>query len=227
MAGESVDRSAPDSAGELVCVGDSIITAERSWGYLLAQAAGWSLVRVSARGARSWRVLEQLPHLNGHRYAVGALTVGANDVLFDWDAERYDANLRTILTAMNSTCDRVLVQTFPRSFRRFPGSASERRDAVAVADRLIVAAAADAGAEIVDGGDLTGRLLCPDRVHPSVLGHLVLADRAAAILQLGHLPSADSADARNDHGRARYLAAAARTTVRELLARVRHATPNP
>jgi hypothetical protein len=204
----------------LVCVGDSIINADRSWGYRLAGAGGWTLVRHSARGAPSWQVLDQLTHLHGHRYAVGALSVGANDVLFDWDAARYEANLRSILEVMNSTCDQVLVQTFPRSFRRFPGSPPQRRDAIASADRVIGAAIADLGGAIVDGGDLAGRLLCPDRVHPSVLGHLVLADRAAATLGLAVRPTAVAADTRNDHSYSRYLATTARTTIRELLGRL-------
>jgi lysophospholipase L1-like esterase len=206
----------------LVCVGDSIIAAPRSWGELLARTEGWPVTRHSARGARSWQVLEQLPLLEGHHYAVGALTVGANDVLFDWDAERYDANLRAILKAMHSTCDRVLVQTFPRAFRRFLGSSPQRRAAVVIADGLIQTAVTNLGGTIVDGSDLSGQLLRPDRVHPSVLGQMVLADRAAEVLGLSRRPSVTvlaRAGARNEHGRARYLASTARTTVRELLAR--------
>ncbi|HEX4016882.1 MAG TPA: GDSL-type esterase/lipase family protein [Frankiaceae bacterium] len=204
----------------LVCVGDSIITAEQSWGFRVAQAGGWPLVRVSARGARSWQVLEQLPHLRGHRYAVGALTAGANDVLFDWDAACYEANLRNILKAMSPSCERLLIATLPRSFRRFPGSSPARREHTASANRIILAAAAEVGAEIVDGGDLGGRLMRPDRVHPSVLGHLVLADRAARLLGLGVQPSAIATGARNEDSGVRYLAVTARHTLRELRARV-------
>ncbi len=206
----------------LVCVGDSIITAERSWGFWLAHVAGWALVRHSARGARSWQVLDQLPHLVGHRYAVGALTVGANDILFDWNAARYEANLRNILEAMNATCDRVLVQTFPRSFRRFPGSPRERATKIALADGVIHAATADVGGEILDGSDLAGRFLCPDRVHPSVLGHLLLADRAADVLGLAVHASAAAPGARNDHRRCEYVTAATKTAIREVIARVTH-----
>jgi hypothetical protein len=204
----------------LVCIGDSIITADRSWGYWLARAGEWSLTRHSARGARSWQVRDQLPHLRGHRYAVGALTVGANDILFDWDAARYEANLRDILDVMNSTCDRVLVATLPSSFRRFPGSSPARREKTASANRMILTATADAGAGIVDGSDLAGQLLCPDRVHPSVRGHLLLADRAAAVLGLDAQPSAAAEGASNDHRRYEYLAATAKITLRELLERV-------
>ncbi len=218
MAGGGVAQGAGEG---LVCVGDSIISAERSWGFLLAGAGHWPLVRHSARGARSWQVLDQLPHLRGHRFVVGALTVGANDLLFDWNAERYAANLRAILQVMNSTCDQVLLQSFPQSFRAFPGSSPQRRAAVVVADEMIRAAVSDIGGAIVDGSDLKGRLLCPDRVHPSVLGHLVLADRAAGILGLDRRPSAGVTAARNDHSRIRYAAASARATVREALARGR------
>jgi hypothetical protein len=213
-----------ESAHEgLVCVGDSILAAPRSWGELLARAAGWPLMSHAARGARSWQVIDQIPSLEGHRYAVGALSVGANDVLFDWDAERYDANLRAIVKAMHSSCDRVLVQTFPRCFRQFPGSSPQRRQAVAVADRMIRFAAAESGAAIVEAGDLRGQHLRPDRVHPSVRGQLLLADRAAGLLGLPQRPSDPMTGARNEHTRLRYLASTARTTVREWLAR-RHDT---
>ncbi len=112
----------------LVCVGDSIVLADRSWASRLAQAGGWPLGRLAERGARSWQVVNQLPELRAHRYAVGALTVGANDVLFDWDEQRLEANVSEILEAMNAACDRVLVQTLPRSFRRFPRSSPLRRE---------------------------------------------------------------------------------------------------
>ncbi len=203
----------------LVCVGDSILAAPRSWGELLADAAGWSWVSHAARGARSSQVLDQLLSLEGHRYAVGALSVGANDVLAGWDAARYDANLRAIVKALRSSCDRVLVQTLPRAFRRFPGSSPQRRRAVVVADRMIRAAVTECGAAIVDAGDLTGQLLRPDRVHPSVRGQLLLADRAAEALGLPQRPSDAMTDARNEHTRPRYLASTARTTVREWVAR--------
>jgi GDSL-like lipase/acylhydrolase family protein len=203
----------------LVCVGDSILAAPRSWGELLARAAGWGLVSHAARGARCWQVIEQLASLEGHRYAVGALSVGANDVLFDWDAERYDATLRAIVKAMQSSCDRVLVQTFPRCFRHFPGSSPRRRHAVVVANRMIRFVAAESGAAIVDAGDLRGQYLRPDRVHPSVRGQLLLADRAAEVLGLPRRPSDAMTGARNEHSRPRYLASTARTTVREWRAR--------
>lgn len=208
-----------------MCIGDSILAAPGSWGELLARAAGWSWVNHAARGARSWQVTDQLAALDGHRYTVGVLSVGANDVLFDWDADRYDANLRTILSALQSSCDRVLVQTFPRAFRRFPGSSPQRRSAVVIADRMIRSAVAESGATIVDAGDLRGQLLRPDRVHPSVRGQLLLADRAAAVLGLTQRPSDAMTGARNEprneHTRLRHVASTARTTVRELLARRR------
>ena len=71
----------------LVAVGDSIVHAEDSWAAWLARAMGQPLRRVSANGARSDDVLEQLPGLAGERYAVACLSVGTNDVLFAWDAE--------------------------------------------------------------------------------------------------------------------------------------------
>ncbi len=100
-----------------------------------------------------------------------------------------------------------------------------RRAATAEANRLLVAVVAEVGGEIVDGSDLAGRLLRPDRVHPSVLGHRLLADRAAQILGLEVRPSAIGGCERNTDGRGRYLAVTARTTLREMLARVTHPEP--
>ena len=155
-------------------------------------AAGWPWVRHAARGARSWQVLDQLASLEGHRYAVGALTVGANDVLFDWDAERYDANLRAILEAMNASMRSGAGSDISARFPALSGlvaAASARPSSLPTS--MIRAAATELGAAIVDGGDLRGQLLRPDRVHPSVRGQMVLADRAAAILGLDRRPSDD------------------------------------
>jgi len=104
----------PDVTNDgLVAVGDSLVNAGRSWAFLLAESGGLPLTRHSVGGADSAKVLEQLPSLTGHRYEIGALSVGANDVLSGWSALTFNANLFRTVEALTEVCDRVLVQTIP------------------------------------------------------------------------------------------------------------------
>jgi lysophospholipase L1-like esterase len=141
---------------------------------------------VSANGSRAVDVVDQLPLLTGERYAVACLSVGANDVLFDWDAEAFRRRLGTIVTAAGAVAERVVVPTVTRGLGRFPGSGPVLRRRVEEAN----AALATCGALVIAGDDLRGpRLLQPDRIHPTLEGQLLLADRAASALGLIPAPS--------------------------------------
>jgi len=173
-----------------VAVGDSLVNAGRSWAFLLAESGGLRLTRHSVGGADSAKVLEQLPSLTDHRYEVGALSVGANDVLSGWSAPTFEANLFRIVAAMTGVCDRVLLQTIPAGLGRVFG-APDFRGKVIVANGIIAdVAAVHQSCSVVDATDLAGsRLMSPDRVHPTDAGQAVLAGRAAEALGFALQPS--------------------------------------
>lgn len=170
-----------------VAVGDSIVNADQSWAHWLSATMGQPLRRVSVNGSLSDDVVRhQLPLLAGQHYAVACVTVGTNDILFDWDADTYADNLATIVAAASASAERVVVQTIPLALAAFPGSASEFRRRVRRANAAIRAC----GAMVLAGEDLRGpRHLIADRIHPSLAGHLLLADRAAALLGVTPPPS--------------------------------------
>jgi len=170
----------------LAALGDSIVHAEESWAAWLARAMDLPLRRVSANGARSTDVVGQLPSLAGERHAVACLSVGTNDVLFDWDAEAFRQRLETIVAAARAAAEQVVVPTVSRGLGRFPGSGRVLPRRV---DELN-AALMTCGALVIAGDDLRGpRLLQPDRIHPTLEGQLLLADRAAAALGVTPAPS--------------------------------------
>ncbi len=170
----------------LVAVGDSIVHAEDSWGAWLARAMGADLRRVSANGARTEDVLEQLPLVAGERYAVACLSIGTNDVLFDWDAEVYAERLGRIVGALGEAAEQVVAATVSLSLAGFPGGGSGIRRRAVEANAAIAAS----GATVIAGDDLHGpRLLQADRIHPTQQGQLLLADRAATALGVVPLPS--------------------------------------
>ena len=171
----------------VVAVGDSLVNADRSWAHWLSRAMGEPLQRVSMDGSLSTDVVrDQLPLLAGHEYAVACLTVGTNDVLFEWDAEAFADNLATIVDATTASAERVVVQTISLGLASFPGSATEFRRRVRQANSVIHGC----GALVLAADDLRGpRHLIADRIHPSLAGQLVLADRAAEVLGVTPPPS--------------------------------------
>lgn len=170
----------------VLAVGDSIVHAEDSWAAWLARAMDLPLRRISANGARSGDVLEQVSSLGDERYAVACLSVGTNDVLFDWDPAVFRQRLLTLVAAADGAGERVVVPTISRGLGRFPGSGPSLSRRVAQANAAITAC----GAVVIAGADLVGpRWQQADRVHPTRAGQLRLADRAAAALGVEPAPS--------------------------------------
>jgi hypothetical protein len=170
----------------IVAIGDSLINADRSWAHWLGLAMGQPLHRVSVDGALSRDVVDQLPPLAGEQYAVACLSVGGNDVMFEWDADEFADNLATIVAAATASAERVVVQTISLGLASFPGSAAAFRRHAQHANSII----RGCGALVLAGDDLRGpRHLVADRIHPTLAGQLVLADRAAAVLGVTPPPS--------------------------------------
>jgi lysophospholipase L1-like esterase len=114
------------------------------------------------------------------RFALACVYAGVNDVRgIDWDPAAYERDLRAIVAAVCEHADCVLVCTLPHDLGR-PRAAPKPAQAGAVVRGL----AAEAGAIVVDLDDLAGPpLLLPDAVHPTALGQLEIAARAAAALR--------------------------------------------
>jgi hypothetical protein len=175
----------------VVAVGDSLVNADRSWAYWLSRAMGEQLHRVSIDGSLSRDVLDQLPQLGAHQYVVACLTVGTNDILFDWDADAFADNVSTIVAAAAETAERVVTPTISLGLAAFPGSGSEFRRRVRQANVIL----GESGALVFSGSDVRGpRLMSADRIHPTVAGQLVLADRAAELLGVTPVPSSGDHD---------------------------------
>jgi hypothetical protein len=177
----------------VVAVGDSLVNADESWAYWLSRAMGQPLHRVSVDGSLSRDVLDQLPQLRGHQYAVACLTVGTNDILFGWDADAFADNVATIVAAAAETAERVVTPTISLGLAAFPGSGSEFRRRVRQANAVLT----ESAALVFSGSDLRGpRLMSADRIHPTAVGQLVLADRAAELLGVTPVPSSGDHDTR-------------------------------
>src|SRR5688500_17748463 len=170
----------------IIALGDSLLGTEQSWAYWVSRAMGVPLRTVAVGGSRSGDVLRQLAPITDEHYDVACLTVGTNDILFDWDLERYAANVAAIVAAAGECAERVITPTVSLGLAAFPGSGSEFRRRVQQANAVLDRS----GALVFSGSDLRGpRLLMADRIHPTVAGQLVLADRAAALLGVAPAPS--------------------------------------
>lgn len=175
----------------VVAVGDSIIngggrqqfTTPQSWAQTLAERADAPFTKYARGGHTSQQVVdEQLPRMVRQGYDVGAVTVGANDLLHGWDAARFEVNLTTILNRLAGVAERLVVSNLPDAFRESPGDVN----------RIIAERAAACGALVVDCRDLGGpRWLRPDRVHPTAIGLAEMGYRAAEALGFERLPVDD------------------------------------
>jgi lysophospholipase L1-like esterase len=180
----------------LVALGDSITNGRgepalgvpmQSWAQWLAEALELPFTKLARDGARAADVLEEfVPRLSGP-YDVGCLYAGVNDVRSpDWDAPAFERDVRAILAALAASSERLLVCTMPTDLGR-PSSAPKP----AAANAILRAAAAECGATVAALDDLAGRAwLLPDAVHPTALGQLEIADRAASALGVPQRPSA-------------------------------------
>ena len=187
------------TGGGVVAVGDSIIhggftraqfVTPRSWAEHLAEIGGWQFTRFARGGDPSRLVVEeQLPLVVRDDYDVGALTVGANDVLFEWDEGQFAANLDTILARLGDVADRVVVTSMSPSFRRLPGEDKRIPQAVSTVNDIIARTASKHRALVVDLADFTSRRwIRPDRAHPTALGSVEIGQRAAEVLGLERAP---------------------------------------
>lgn len=199
--------AAPVARAPLVALGDSITRGHgepmlgvhaQSWAQWLAQALDVPFHGLATDGARIADVVaDQVPRLCAGD-GLGVLHAGVNDVRSqDWDPAAYARDLRVAVGALDAACARLLLCTLPADLGR-PSCAPKASEATAI----VRAQAAEAGAIVVDLGDLRGRaLVLPDAVHPTALGQAVIAERAAWALRAAGVPVPGSPLARADADR--------------------------
>ncbi len=207
----------------LVALGDSITIGEGSmalgvtplsWAQWLARALDLPFTAYAVNGATAADVRrEQLPRVRAD-YDVATLYAGVNDVRSDnWDPVVYERDLDAVAAGLAARASRLLLLTLPHNLGRPPCAPKP-----VVANAIISDVAARHEATIADLRDFGGwTLVLPDVVHPTALGQLEIADRAARALGAGTLPSALAPA--HDHATARYAPTHARMVCHDLVRR--------
>jgi lysophospholipase L1-like esterase len=161
--------------------------ALQSWALWVARGLGLPFTTYAVDGAQVGDVLAAQIPAYGQRnaygdaaYEVGCLYIGVNDVrALDWDAGRFEAGFELALGFLSQRCDRVLTATAPLDMGvpRVGSRVDELNGAVErVAGRL--------GALVVDLRGFRARnYVMADRVHPTALGQIAIAERALDVLE--------------------------------------------
>jgi GDSL-like Lipase/Acylhydrolase family len=194
-----------------------------SWAQWLARALDLPFTCYAANGAVAVEVLrEQLPRARAD-YDLAVLYAGVNDVRSpDWDAAAYEHDLDAIAAGLTARAERLLMVTLPHDLGR-PACAPKPEQANAAVRRV----AQRHGAAVADLSDFGGwTLVLPDVVHPTALGQLEIADRAARALGAATVPSS-LVEAPRGAARLRYAPAHARAVARQLAHRLRERVARP
>ena len=162
----------------------------RGFAPLLAEALGAALHNLAVSGSRVGGVRElQLPQALRARPDVAVVLVGMNDTMrSDFDPARLQADLDQVVSALHAVGAVVITVRYHEHHRVFTLPAFLRRALgarIAALNTVLDAVAARHGTAVVDLGELAG-IYSPeawaiDRLHPSELGHRMLA-RAIALL---------------------------------------------
>jgi lysophospholipase L1-like esterase len=174
----------------------------RSWAQWLAEALDLPFHKLAVPGATTPWIADALLPRARDDYALACVGVGTNDVrALGWDPEAFAAALARILDRLTDRAARICVATVPLDLGRPPAGGK-----VAELNAIVrSAAAARHGVAVVDLDDLRGwRLLFPDAVHPTALGQLEIAERAALALGLDVSPRAQTSVQTGRRADARY-----------------------
>ncbi len=193
-----------------------------SWAQWLAKALDLPFTSYAFNGATTADVLhEQLPRVRLD-YDLGTLYAGVNDVRSpSFHAAAYARDLDAVAAALAARSQRLLMVTLPEDLGR-PSSGAKAVEAGAIVRRV----AAVHGAVVADLADFGGWThVQPDVVHPTPLGQVELADRAARALGCATLPSELVRDRRGRD--VRYAPTHARAVARDLARRARERVIRP
>jgi hypothetical protein len=184
-----------ERGGGVLGLGDSIMSGPeegayrvppRAWPQWIAEALDVPFHRIARPGASAPDLVERDLSRIRDDYAVACVGIGTNDVRrIDWDAGRYTRALDTLLDAAGDAAERVCVATIPLDLGR--PRAGEK---VARLNAIVRDSAQRRGFTVVELDDFGGwRWWFPDAVHPTALGQLEIARRAARALGLGRDPA--------------------------------------
>jgi lysophospholipase L1-like esterase len=207
----------------LVALGDSITVGEGSmvlgvtplsWAQWLAMALDLPFSNYARNGAVTAEVLrEQLPRVRpGHD--VACLYAGVNDARSPgFDPAAYERDLHAIAGGLRGRCDRLLLCTIPLDLGRPRAAPSP-----AIANAAIARVAQRTDAHLCDLADLGGWVeILPDAVHPTAIGQVAIADRAARVLGAPVAPSEIAGVPRGTRARLRHAPGWIRAVLRERL----------
>jgi lysophospholipase L1-like esterase len=161
--------------------------ALQSWALWVARGLGLPFTTYAVDGAMVGDVLAAQIPAYGQRnaygdaaYEVGCLYIGVNDVrALDWDAAPFEERFELALGFLAQRCDRVLTATAPLDLG-VPPVGAKMLELNAAIERV----AARLGALVVDLRAFRARnLLMADRVHPTALGQVAIAERALDVLE--------------------------------------------
>ncbi|HMJ35088.1 MAG TPA: GDSL-type esterase/lipase family protein [Baekduia sp.] len=181
---------AGDPRGPVLGIGDSITCGPeegafgvppRAWAQWLAEAQDLPFHRLAEPGAVTpWIAGALLPRARDD-YALACLHTGTNDVRGpDWDGPAFEQALVALVDGLVARAARVCVATVPLDLGRPPAGPK-----VAELNAIVRRVAGERGATVVALDDLRGwRHFFPDAVHPTALGQLEIARRAARALDL-------------------------------------------
>ncbi len=215
----------------LVALGDSITYGEGSmalgvtplsWAQWLARALDLPYTCYAFNGATASDILrEQLPRVRAE-YDVVALYAGVNDVRSPaFDVAAYERDLDAVAAGLRPRATRLLMLTLPHDLGR-PTSAPKPLHASAAVRRV----AERHRAVVADLSDFGGwTLVLPDVVHPTAVGQVEIADRAARALGAPVLPSSLAGERSGPD--ARYAPQHARALARDLARRARERVRPP
>jgi hypothetical protein len=196
-AGGRPSASAPDgpdavagagARGPVLALGDSIMCGPeegaygvppRAWPQWIAELLDLPFHRIARPGASAPDLVDRELSRMRDDYAIACVGIGTNDVRsVDWDAGRYTRALDTLLRAAGEAARRVCVATVPLDLGRPRAGAK-----VADLNEIVRDCAGSRGFAVVELADFGGwRLWFPDAVHPTALGQLEIARRAARAL---------------------------------------------
>jgi GDSL-like lipase/acylhydrolase family protein len=194
-----------------LALGDSILCGPeegafgvppRSWAQWLAEALDLPFHKLAQPGATTPWIADALLPRARDDYALACVGVGTNDVRsLDWDPRPFEVALGQILDGLAERAARICLATVPLDLGRPPAGAK-----VGELNAIVRAAATARNVVVVvDLDDLRGwRHFFPDAVHPTALGQLEIAQRAATALELDVSPMALTSVQRGVRADARY-----------------------
>lgn len=187
------------TAVELTAIGDSFVEGRadvrpdgtfRGWVPRLGSQLGLrggAIRNLGTHGATTTStVAQQLPAAVSARSAVYGVVVGVNDLVSDYDRNRFADNLDTVFGTLNQGSATVFTATYPDIPARLPVPDKFRellRERFAYANSALAEVTARTGTLLID---IAARpewarpeMWTDDGLHPSSLGHRVFAAAAA------------------------------------------------